>query len=131
MPDAPSTVLAKEGDVDFAAAYADLTAGRRPSMPLWMRHLKRPAIRQSRVGKRGRRCIRRDRGAYAPPAESVASKSPISELGFSPAFRVYSGASRKPRMVIDYRRVNQVTVRATFVMPDSVSVKRASAGKKW
>ena len=32
---------------------------------------------------------------------------------------------------IDYRRVNQVTVRATFVMPDSVSVKCASAGKKW
>ena len=48
----------------------------------------------------------------------------------SPAFRVYSGA-RKPRMATDYRRVNQVTVRATFVMPDSVSVKRASAGKKW
>ena len=39
-----------------------------------------------------------------------------STWGF-PAFLVHSRANRKPRMVMDYRRVNQVTVRATFVMP--------------
>ena len=49
----------------------------------------------------------------------------------SPAFRVFSGASRKPRMVIDYRRVNRLTVRAVFLMPDSVAVKRAAAGHQW
>ena len=66
------------------------------------------------------------------PAGNVRRDGAYGESNWgSPAFRVFSGASRKPRMVIDYRRVNQVTVRATFAMPDSVSVKRASAGKRW
>ena len=49
----------------------------------------------------------------------------------SPAFRVFSGAARKPRMVIDYRRVNRLTVRAIFLMPDAIAVKRAAAGHEW
>ena len=48
----------------------------------------------------------------------------------SPAFRV-SAKGRKDRMVVDYRRVNSLTERATFLMPSAEGVKTRVAGSKW
>jgi hypothetical protein len=48
----------------------------------------------------------------------------------SPAFRV-SAKGRKDRMVVDYRRLNSLTERATFLMPSAEGVKTRVAGSKW
>ncbi|NDD62505.1 MAG: hypothetical protein EBZ36_00750, partial [Acidobacteria bacterium] len=48
----------------------------------------------------------------------------------SPAFRV-SAKGRKDRMVVDYRRVNALTERATFLMPSADGVKTRVAGSRW
>jgi hypothetical protein len=48
----------------------------------------------------------------------------------SPAFRV-SAKGRKDRLVVDYRRVNALTERATFLMPSAEGVKTRVAGSRW
>ena len=46
----------------------------------------------------------------------------------SPAFRVMG---KKPRMVVDYRKVNSLTVRAVFLMPSTEGVKSRVMGREW
>jgi hypothetical protein len=52
-----------------------------------------------------------------------------SEWG-SPAFPTKSGP-RKRRVVIDYRRLNAITERATFVIPRADDIKSEIAGCRW
>ena len=49
----------------------------------------------------------------------------------SPAFCVSSGAQKKPRLVIDYRRINRLTVQAVYLMPEANAIKRSAAGRLW
>ena len=58
-----------------------------------------------------------------------------SEWGF-PAFPTKEGAAhkavkRKRRMVVDYRRLNDVTVRKTFLIPNSDYIKTCVAGSAY
>ena len=48
----------------------------------------------------------------------------------SPAFRVKT-KGHKDRLVVDYRRVNALTERATFLMPSAEGVKTRVAGSQW
>ena len=56
--------------------------------------------------------------------------APGSSPWGSPAFRV-SAKGRKDRLVVDYRRVNALTERATFLMPSAEGVKTRVAGSRW
>ena len=56
-----------------------------------------------------------------------------SQWGF-PAFMTkdaaeYKAIKRKMRMVVDYRRLNQITVRKFFIIPNSEGLKATVAGE--
>ena len=54
----------------------------------------------------------------------VAGESPWG----SPAFRVQG---KKPRVVVDYRKANTLTVRAVFLMPTTDGTKSRVMGRRW
>ena len=43
----------------------------------------------------------------------------------------YKGIKRKPRLVVDYRELNRVTVRKFFIIPNSEGIKATVAGSRY